>query len=294
MSLVANKELLAQTRKLKIISKRLAASQLVGDYTSAFRGTGFEFDQLREYQYGDDVRFINWNASAKNNTLMLKEFVPERDRVVILVVDCSSSLHFSSQTVLKCDIALLLSATLAFMANLSNDRVGMLAFTDKVNCWIPPQKGRLVVTRILDELCLAMKQGGKTNIAEALKFLLNNKLSNCIMFLISDWINESNINTRELRLLAKKHDVVAMRILDPLERSLPKVGHLNTQDPESGTLGAFNADAAEIATLLQARCKQQHRLLQNCGIELLDLTVGEKIDRVLANFFHKRTKRYEK
>jgi uncharacterized protein (DUF58 family) len=289
MPFVANKEIIEQVRRIKILSRRLAQSHLAGDYASAFKGTGFEFDQLREYQFGDDVRFINWNASAKSDSIMIKEFIPERDRCIILAVDCSSSLAYSSKLEFKKNAALTIAATIAFIASLSNDKVGLLAFSDKIHAWQPPQKGKLVLTKILDTLCLAMNQGGKTNLPEALKFLSSSKLSKSILFFISDWITEDGNFNRELKLMARKHEAIVVRVLDELEHALPNLGVLELVDPETGARLTIDSGKTQLSELLKLRLYTQNRIFENSGLELIDVRIGDKIERKLATFFHNRT-----
>lgn len=294
MRFVANKEIIEKVRRIKILSKRLTENHLAGDYASAFKGSGFEFDQLREYQYGDDVRFIDWNASAKNDAIMLKEFTPERDRSIILVVDCSASMHYSSKEEFKKDAAVLIAAALAFIASSSNDKVGLLAYADTIKAWLPPQKGRLVFTKILDTLCLAMSQGGATSTQEAIKFLLGQAPAKSIIFFISDWVDCDENFSRELKILAYKHEPVIVRILDELECKMPDCGVLEIEDPE--TLERFSIDTSSksLGELLQARLLAQNRLFQNCGLEKIDIRVGDRIDRKLANFFQLKTRRRKK
>lgn len=291
MPLATDKKMLDQIRRIKIISKRLVDSHISGDYSSAFKGVGFEFDQLREYQFGDDVRFINWNASAKSDSIMIKEFIPERDRTVILAVDCSSSLAYSSQPDLKRDLIVSTAAALAFIANASNDRVGLLLFSEGVKTWMAPQKGKLVVTKIVDELCSAVESGGKTDILEALRFLAGTKSSNCVLFIISDWISDQECLRRELKVVARKHEAVAVRVLDPLEGRLPAVGVLEIEDPETGHRMVIDSSCTRLAEKISLRLKAQSRMFEGCGLDLLDLRVGDRIDRQLARFFNRRTKR---
>lgn len=291
MSLQKDEKILEQIRRIKIVSKRLVQSHASGDYSSAFKGAGFEFDQLREYEFGDDVRFIDWNASAKNDQIMIKEFIPERDRSVILAVDCSSSLAYSSKPELKRDLIVSTAAALAFIANSSNDRVGMLLFSDTVHAWMAPQKGKLVVTKVIDELCSAVHAGGKTDIMEALRFLAGTQSSNSVLFIISDWISDQDCLKRELQVVAKKHEAVAVRIIDRLEGQLPSVGVLEIEDPETGERMTIDASCKKLAKYMELRLQAQSRMFEGCGLDLLDLRVGDRIDRKLAKFFNNRTKR---
>ncbi len=291
MHAIDNKKLLEQVRKIKIISKRLVSSHISGDYASAFKGSGFEFEQLREYHIGDDVRFINWNASAKNDKIMIKEFVPERDRTLILAVDCSSSSIFSSRPELKRDLIFSTASALALIANASNDRVGLLLFSDGIKKWIVPEKGKSVVTKIVDELSQEILKGGKTSFSEMLKFLANMEHSNCVLFIISDWIFDQESLKRELKVIGKKHEAVAVRILDRLEQELPPVGLIELEDPENGHRIMINAGDTRLKSLILNRLKSQNRMFESCGLDLLDLRLGDRIERQLANFFTYRTRR---
>lgn len=291
MHAIDNKKLLEQVRKIKIISKKLVSSHTSGDYASAFKGSGFEFDQLREYHFGDDVRFVNWSSSAKHDKLMIKDFVPERDRTLILAVDCSGSSAYSSKIELKRDLIFSTASALAFIANESNDRVGMLLFSDKVKKWLVPEKNKFVVTKIVDELSQEILKGGKTNFVEALRFLANAKLSNCVLFIISDWISEHECLKRELKVIGKKHEAVAVRIIDKLEESLPNVGLLELEDPETGHRVIIDTKNDKLRNLINLRLKAQNRMFESCGLDLLDLRVGDRIEKQLASFFKYRTRR---
>ncbi|MFH0898082.1 MAG: DUF58 domain-containing protein, partial [bacterium] len=204
-------------KKIKLIklhTKRLINTGITGDYLSAFKGSGLEFDRLRDYQMGDDIRFIDWKSSAKMNKLMVKEFVEERDRTVILGIDISASSLYSSQQELRTESIAQLATTLAFVAQENKDKVGAFFFSDHIEKWIPPCKGNLHIGKIIDTIFTIKPKGKKTNITEALRFLVNLKKRNAIAFMISDWIDVSSLYSKLLRVASVEYDFLAVRILD--------------------------------------------------------------------------------
>lgn len=292
-----NKELLAKIKKIRILTKRFSRTSLVGDYSSAFRGFGMEFDQLREYVPGDDIRFIDWNSSLKTDSVMIKQFIEERERSLILMVDISKSLFFSSKSSLKKDLALEVAAALAFIGFDSKDKVGLLLFSDRVEKWIAPSRSRSIVYRILEALTSTKPKGSGTKIEEAIKFLVSLKQRNSIIFTLSDWIEDSENYSKLLSIAKIKHDFISIRFLDEVEREFPDVGLIEIQDPESGksliinTKSSFSDKENDLNIFLGARLLKQNDFFRKNKIDLLDIKSEETILWSLVNFFHQRSKR---
>ena len=179
-------------RRIRIYTRRIMQNVLSGDYLSAFKGSGLEFDQIREYNMGDDIRFIDWNASAKMNKIMVKQFIEERDRTVIIAVDVSQSTHYSSTFELRRDSIAQIAAALAFIAQESKDKVGIIFFSDRIEKWIPPSKGNVHIGSIIEHIFSLQSSSSMTNLVEPLKFLINLKKRNAVVFMISDWIYSSS------------------------------------------------------------------------------------------------------
>lgn len=269
-------------------------SSLVGDYLSAFKGTGLEFDQIREYQLGDDIRFINWNSSAKMNKLMIKHLIEERDRTIILAIDISGSSIFSSKQELKKEQINQVAASLAFIANNNKDRVGALFFTDKIEKWIPPSHGNTHVGKIIDALFALEPKSKGTAINQALKFLVGLKKRNSIVFMLSDWIENTASYSKILKVVSCEYDFIGIRFLDDCEKNLPDVGLLDIKDMESGkilTIDTRKQKNNSLRTILSARLIEQKKLFEKYKIDLLDLSVGQPFINPMINFFKQRTRR---
>ncbi len=279
-------------KKIKIFTKRLMRSSLVGDYLSAFKGTGLEFDQLRDYQMGDDIRFIDWNSSAKMNKIMVKQLIEERDRTVILAIDMSASSSFSSKEELRKDQIAQVAASLAFIASNNKDRVGALFFTDKIEKWIPPSHGNAHVGKIIDTLFSLEIQSKKTNINEALKFIVQLKKRNSVVFMLSDWIDETTNYSKILKVASCEYDFVGIRFLDDCEKNLPDVGLLDIKDLESNKILTLDTRKTKnLHTIFTARILEQKKLFEKYRIDLLDLTVGHAFINPMINFFRQRITR---
>lgn len=279
-------------KKLTIYTKRLTQSSLTGDYLSAFKGSGLEFDQLREYLVGDDIRFIDWKSSAKMNKMMIKQFVEERDRVIILAIDISSSDFYSSGSELRRETIAQISAALTFVATHNKDKVGALFFSDQVEKWIPPKKGRAHFGKIIETLFSIEQETKekKTNIAEAFRFLMRLKKRNAILFMISDWIDETESYKKLLKIANVKFDLVGIRILDSCEQKIPNFGLLKIKDPETSETTTIDTKT-NINTFLNRRKIEQEKLFKRQKIDLLDLTIGQPFINKMIKFFHQRTRR---
>ena len=227
-------ELLKKVRKIHIRSRRMVDDVMAGEYQSAFRGRGMEFDMVREYQEGDEVRMIDWNVTARFGHPFVKSYVEERELTVMFLVDISASGKFGTLNQLKKETAAELCAVLAFNAIKKNDRIGLILFSDQIELFLPPQKGRTHVLRVIRELLYFKPVGKRTSINTALEYFNRVIKKRAVAFLVSDFLDSGYF--KNLNLTNKKHDVVAIEVFDPREKSLPSLGIINLTDPETGEL----------------------------------------------------------
>jgi uncharacterized protein (DUF58 family) len=280
-------------RRLEIRTRKVVDESLAGSYHSVFRGRGMEFADVREYQAGDDVRSIDWNVSARMGHPFVKKFTEERELTVVLVVDGSGSARFGTGVSTKIEMAAEVSALLAFSAIRNNDRVGLLLFTDRVERFVPPRRGRDHALRVLRELLAFETAGRGTDIARALEVLRRVVTKRAVLFLVSDF--EDAGYERTLRVLAKKHDVVAISVSDPREAALPEVGLVAAEDPETGAVVLLDAGSGRVRHAYAARASALRQATAEClkraGVELLELSTGEPYDLPLVRFFRERARR---
>jgi len=226
------KELLKKVRKIEIKTKRLSDHIFGGEYQSTFKGRGMAFSEVRQYQYGDDVRAIDWNVTARNNDTFIKVFEEERELTMMLIIDISGSNFFGSTSIFKNEYVTELAATLAFSATKNNDKVGLILFSDNVELYIPPKKGKSHVLRIIRELLEFKSKSKKTDINVPLKFISNILKNRSIAFIISDFISKDYSNS--LKIFSSKHDVTGIRIYDQTEVIIPNLGVIDINDNETG------------------------------------------------------------
>ena len=226
------KELLKKVRKIEIKTKRLSDHIFGGEYQSTFKGRGMAFSEVRQYQYGDDVRAIDWNVTARNNDTYIKVFEEERELTMILIIDISGSNFFGSKSIFKNEYVTELAATLAFSATKNNDKVGLILFSDNVELYIPPKKGKSHVLRIIRELLEFKSKSKKTDINVPLKFVSNILKNRSIAFIISDFMSKDYSNS--LKIFSSKHDVTGIRIFDQTEEIIPNLGVIDINDNETG------------------------------------------------------------
>lgn len=287
------KELQHIIRRVEIRSKRMASELFSGEYHSSFKGKGIEFSNVREYQYGDDVRSIDWNTSARKHELYVKIFTEERERSLLLVVDASASMLFGSREHRKKDLALEVSAVLAFSALQNNDKVGLLVFTDRVETYIPPRKGRHHVLIILEKLFQIKPQSRTTNINAALSFIRYTRRRQEIIFLLTDLVDSDY--EKGMKLLNTRHDFILVHISDPLDKALPLSGLLDLEDPETGL--RFTVDAAsrhEIARYRHEQSRQHEELrlrLRRMRIDSIFLDTDRSFIGDLNSFFRYRERK---
>ncbi len=238
------KELLKKVRKIEIKTRRLSDHVFGGEYHSTFKGRGMTFSEVRQYQFGDDVRNIDWNVTARYNEPYIKVFEEERELTLMLMIDVSGSESFGTATQFKNEIITEIAATLAFSALQNNDKIGVILFSDQIELYIPPKKGRSHVLRIIRELLEFSPESKKTNIAEALKFFTNVTKKKAIVFVLSDFMDSNYKDT--LKIVAKKHDVTGIRIFDINEEVIPNIGMVEMQDQETGELFLVNTASKKV------------------------------------------------
>ena len=226
------KDLLKKVRKIEIKTRKLSSNIFGGEYQSTFKGRGMTFSEVRSYQYGDDVRTIDWNVTARYNEPFVKVFEEERELTLMLLVDISGSEQFGSTNELKKNIVTEISATLAFSALQNNDKVGLILFSDSIELYIPPSKGKTHVLRIIRELIEFKPSSKKTNLSEALKFLVDVTKKKSIVFILSDFISDQY--EKNLKIAANKHDLTGIRVYDKLETEIPNLGIVPMYDQEGG------------------------------------------------------------
>ncbi len=287
------REVLRKVRRLEIRTRRLVDESLAGSYHSVFKGRGVEFAEVREYEPGDDVRTIDWNVSAKMGHPFVKKFTEERELTVVLVVDASASGRFGSAAATKLETAAEIGALLAFSAIRNNDRVGLLLFTDRVERFVPPRKGRQHGLRVLRELLAFQTEGSGTDLAGALEVLRRVVTKRAVVFLISDF--QAAGYEKTLRVVNLKHDLVAMAISDPRESQLPKAGFVALRDAETGRPVVIDTGNNVVRRLYAERWERERvrtrNTLKRTGTEILELSTGADYDRELVNFFRERARR---
>ncbi|MBZ4219912.1 MAG: DUF58 domain-containing protein [Chlorobium sp.] len=287
------KELQNIIRRVEIRSKRMASEMFSGEYHSSFKGKGIEFSNVREYQYGDDVRSIDWNTSARKHELYVKLFTEERERSMLLVVDASASMLFGSREQSKKDLALEVSAVLAFSALQNNDKVGLLVFTDRIETYIPPRKGRHHVLVILEELIRLKPRSRTTNIGAALSFIRYTRKRQEIIFLLTDLVDSEY--EKGMKQLNTRHDFILVHISDPLDKALPLSSLLDLEEPETGLrLTIDGGSRLEIEHYRREQSKQHEELrqrLRRMRIDSIFLDTNRSFIGDLNSFFRHRERK---
>ncbi|MDR1860737.1 MAG: DUF58 domain-containing protein [Bacteroidales bacterium] len=285
-------ELLKKVRKIEIKSRGLSRNIFAGEYHSAFKGRGMAFSEVREYQFGDDVRSIDWNVTARYNKPFVKIFEEERELTVMLLIDVSGSRNFGSRDMLKKNTMTEIAAVLAFSALQNNDKIGVLFFSETIEKFIPPMKGKSHILRIISELLDFTPANRGTNISGALRYLTNaiKKRSTC--FLISDFITDEPDLEKALSIAANKHDLVALRIFDEREAELPPVGMLKLCDAETGQLRWINTDSRKTRDTYRSwwhnLAQQLDRLLKRSGIDYISINTQGDYVKELMTLFRRR------
>ncbi len=282
-------EIAKQIKQITLRTKRLLRSTLVGDTRSARKGIGFEFDQIREYQQGDDIRFIDWHASARFDTLLVKEYREERSRTIVLAVDVSGSSFWGSKTAVRHEIMAQVASVLALVAEHGNDYVGLLLFSDTVHEYMPPRRGRKHVRQIMELLFSYPPQQKKTRITVALQHLVALRKKDALVCILSDFIDIDF--KRYLQSAARLYDLVAIRCLETTEQKMPAVGLLIVEDNETGLAGELPASftgVGQINRWLQRRIATQNALFHTHGVDLLEIVSNRAIIPDIVRFFARR------
>ena len=294
------KAILKKVRQLEIRTNRLVNDSLAGEYHSVFKGRGMNFDEVREYVPGDEVRAIDWNVTARAGRPFIKKFTEERELTILLLVDVSASGNFGSGPQSKRQMAAELASVLAFSAIRNNDKVGLVLFSDRVEQYIPPKKGRQHVLRVIREILFFEPQHRGTDLVRTLDFINQVTARRAIMFLVSDFElpNQDRALTdlrRALRLVNRRHDVVALHIHDRREAELPDVGRLALEDAETGELIELDTASQRVrgrfAELAGKREDDLRRILSSEGVDSLNLDTCEPYEPALRSFFKRRERR---
>ena len=288
------KEILKKVKRIEIQTRGLVNDVFSGEYHSVFKGRGMEFSEVREYQIGDDIRTIDWNVSARMGHPFVKIFEEERELTVMLLVDVSSSGDFGSYERMKGEIASEICALLAFSAIKNNDKVGLIIFTDRIEKFVPPKKGKTHVLRVLRELLYHKPEGKGTDISEALEYLSRVITRRSVVFLVSDFINTSY--ERALQIANKKHDIVAITITDPREVSLPAVGFVELEDAESGEVVLVDTSSVDVRDLFENKTErnkiERDKLFRSMNVDYIDISTATSYVEPLIKFFRMRAKRF--
>jgi uncharacterized protein (DUF58 family) len=284
------KELLKKVRKIEIKTRRLSDHVFGGEYHSTFKGRGMTFSEVRQYQFGDDVRNIDWNVTARYSEPFVKVFEEERELTLMLMVDISGSEFFGTDEQFKNEIITEIAATLAFSAMQNNDKTGLILFSDKIERYIPPKKGKSHVLRIIRELIEFKPKSNKTDIANALKFLSSVMKKKAIVFVLSDFIADNYRDT--LKIAAKKHDVTGIRIYDKAEENIPNLGMVQMEDQETGELLLVNTGSKNVRNQYYGyhrdRVDYFNDAFTKSGAGALSSRVDESYVKKLLGYFKRR------
>jgi uncharacterized protein (DUF58 family) len=288
------KELLKQVRQIEIRTKGLVNQVFSGEYHSVFKGRGMEFSEVREYQFGDDIRNIDWNVTARFGHPYIKVFEEERELTVMLMVDLSGSLMFGSISKTKQRIAAELSAILAFSALKNNDKVGLILFTDKIEKFVPPRKGKKHVLRIIREVLSFEPEGKATNLKGALEYMNNAIKKKSIAFLISDFMDEGY--EKILRIVGRKHDLIGIVLDDRREKEIPNIGLIKLVDSETGAERWIDTSSKRVRSQMvfdrKANEKIRNSIFIKSRLDKIEVTTGSNYIQPLVQFFRRREKRW--
>ena len=284
-------ELLKRVRKIEIKTRGLSRHIFAGQYHSAFKGRGMAFSEVREYQYGDDIRSIDWNVTARFSQPYVKVFEEERELTVMLLVDVSGSRMFGTTNLLKKNMITEISAVLAFSAIQNNDKIGLMMFSDRIEKFIPPQKGRTHTLRIIRELIDFNPSSQGTNISEALRYLTNALKKRCTAFVISDFMAPDF--ERSLQIASNKHDIVGLRVNDRMEKELPDIGLLYLTDPETGSNLWVDTSLKSVRRSFRDRWLAErdrlNEVFTRCGVDNVSIFTGDDYVRPLIKLFKLRS-----
>ncbi|MBR2837670.1 MAG: DUF58 domain-containing protein [Kiritimatiellae bacterium] len=290
------KELMARVGKIRILTNKLIDDQLSGDYHSTFKGQGVEFDEVRPYMVGDDVRTIDWNVTAKTGVPYIKRYSEERELTILFMVDVSGSQGYGSVRRSKMELAAEVTALLALTAIRNQDKIGLILFSDKIVKYIPPRKGRDSVMRLVREVLAAEDEAsGGTDIGAALRFLNGVQKRRAVVFLVSDFLQPNASFERLLRAAARHHDMVCVPVGDPAERNLPDVGLVELEDPETGELALVDTSSAKVRRAFAARAEEEREELRRFflrnGIDTLAVSTDRPYIDAVRGLFKRRARK---
>jgi uncharacterized protein (DUF58 family) len=288
------KEILKKIRRIEIRTKKLVNDLFSGEYHSTFKGQGMEFEEVRQYEPGDEIRLIDWNVTARTGYPHIKKFKEERELSVVMLFDASSSGRFGTRDRFKSETAAELCALLAFSAIKNNDKVGLIIFTDKIEKFIPPQKGRGHVLRLIREILYFKPQGVATDIGGALEYFSRVIKRKSVVFLVSDFLSENYI--KPIQIANNKHDVVAIKISDPRETSFDNVGLIELEDAETGEVVMIDTGSREFRREFSARAEEDNLGLKKAfkliNLDFINIRTDESYIVPLINFFKMRERRH--
>lgn len=265
-------EIARRIREIEIYTRRLVSGSLVGSTSSAHKGSGLDFDQLRDYQMGDDVRFIDWHSSARADRLLIKQYIEDRNRTVLIAVDCSASTQYGSGQRLKYDAMAEVAAVLALVGNYGKDQVGLLMFSDDIECYVPPARGNLHTRLLLEKMFTLAPRSQRTNIQRALDYLLQLKKRNALVFLISDFIGE--YTKQSFHSIARLYDMIAVAVNDQFEQNIPALGFLKVKDSESSNyhmLDLRSKNSGSVNSFFKERQEEFKKICTSSGIDMVHL-----------------------
>jgi uncharacterized protein (DUF58 family) len=304
---VITSELIKKIRKIEIYTNRLVNDQMAGQYHSVFKGRGMAFEEVRQYQPGDEIRLIDWNVSARMDEVYVKVFVEEREMTVMLLVDMSASGFFGTQELTKREIAAEMAAVVAFSAIKNNDRVGLIIFTDQVEKFVPPKKGKKHVLRVISEILSYQPRSKGTNLAAGLEFIGRVTKRRSVVFMLSDFLGPFSEETSDpkrhavdprldhaLRIVARKHDLIPVTITDPLEEAWPTLGLINLQDLETGDVLEFDTSGPEgraHAVFMRRWREARQTLFRRLKVDFVNVRTDQPYVQALVDFFKVRERR---
>ena len=290
------REILKKVKRIEIATRGVVNNVFSGEYHSVFKGRGMEFSEVREYQFGDDIRTIDWNVSARMDHPYVKIYEEERELTVMLLVDVSSSGNFGTANQMKGEIAAELSAVLAFSAIKNNDKVGLIIFSDKIEKFISPRKGKQHVLRVIREILFFKPEDSQTNLNVALEFLIKVIRRRSIVFLISDFLTEDY--EKALQITNKKHDVITIDIIDPREVELPNIGFIELEDAETGETVLVDTSNAQVRSGFFSKSEsnrlQREKFFKSIGVDNINICTDQSYVKPITRFFRMRAKRLAK
>jgi len=285
------KDLIKKVRKIEIKTRRLSDHIFSGEYHTSFKGRGMTFSEVRQYQFGDDIRAIDWNVTARYNEPYVKVFEEERELTMMLMVDISGSEDFGTKNQLKSEIVTEIAATMAFSATQNNDKIGLILFSDQIELYIPPKKGKSHVLRIIRELIEFKPKSNKTDLSQALKFLSGTQKKKAIVFVISDFMVEDDYE-KTLKIASKKHDITGVRVYDLREEKMPNIGMVEMEDAETGEILVVNTSSKKTRLSYEKHYQDKVNyfkdIFSKCGAGTVNTRVDESYVTKLLGYFKSR------